>query len=326
MKKIIFLLFVLLLLCGEGETATLADLIADLREIVGEKDSSKSSFTDTVAQTWINLAQANIVSIGGYIPKYWDTAISDAGIAVGYQLPSDFVSVRSGLIKHDSIWYSLPKYPFFSADTNVARFSIIWFNEDSAFLLIKDDAILEKSTYLEYSPATLRYGLPLDFRYETGVMARSDGQWYSLHKNPSFVKDTNLLEYTIEYVSHDSAELMLGLGGFLRKSLDIKYTDTNTYGMPADFRELIGTEIKSDGDWFQAMFNPFFIIDTNVLQTSLNIVDGDSATLTIKDGRLLRKATDIEFSENTDVDYILPSDFFEIIGAGVKVDTSLYQL
>ncbi|MFQ5454243.1 MAG: hypothetical protein ACE5D6_08665, partial [Candidatus Zixiibacteriota bacterium] len=158
-----------------------------------------------------------------------------------------------------------------------------------------------------------------------GAGVKVDTNWYQIFYNPSFEIDTNILQFSLIWIANDNAEINIKDGKLRKKTVDITYADTNIYALPNDFFELIEAEAKTDSDWYSTMYNPAFLIDTNILQYTLNQRDGTSDII-IKDGKLLKKTIDIIYYDTANVGYSLPSDFFELIGASIITDKNSYRV
>lgn len=131
MKK---LLFVLLLLAGSVQPATLASLIAELRQRTGEKDTVNSFYTNADAKTYLNEAQDKLVRLGGYIPKHVDILYNFDSVT--YRLPASFKALNGAIRRTKGQWARLLYNDNFKKDTSANHYFIQFKAVDTALLYL----------------------------------------------------------------------------------------------------------------------------------------------------------------------------------------------
>lgn len=146
MKRFWCILLLGLLLHCSADSATLQDLINDLRSLAAEKDTALSLFSDADASKWINMAQDKIVRLGGYIPKDVDVVVSLDSLSLA--LPADFRSIHQNgaVLRKVGIWSRCLNNPGFMVDTNVVNYFVGWAMEDSARFYVKGGILMTNDT------------------------------------------------------------------------------------------------------------------------------------------------------------------------------------
>lgn len=134
MKRLALLL--VLVLWSQSQSATLADLIVDLRLRANETDSIQSNFTNPEAIIFINDAQSRIVTLGGLLEKAFDTSYQ-RGDSLGVRLPLDYRRVLDVKIYIMRQWETVKFNPGFAADVDDYCFDIDWIDQDSAMILVR---------------------------------------------------------------------------------------------------------------------------------------------------------------------------------------------
>lgn len=136
MKYILLGLLMGLYAFTPASSATLSELITDLRYRVDESDTSTSNFSDSVGKLWLNDAQDRIVALGGFIKKQTDITYSKDD-TLGHVLPSDFRYVDQVIYLDGRQWETVINNPGFFHDTSTNQFTIKWQNADTARIYFK---------------------------------------------------------------------------------------------------------------------------------------------------------------------------------------------
>ena len=209
MKRMLLCLLFGVLLSMSLQSATLSDLKNELRFTIAERDSTRSYFDDSTATIWLNLAMERIVGLGGFIPKYHDTAyVNDSNT---YALPADFRAITNCYIKSSKEWRELPTG--LPDTSNLFQYRISWKNQDSAELLLLTGGFEPAVQEIIFSTGTYEYALDSTFERIIGAIIKTSGDWQPILANPNFAKDTNVATYDIQY---DSAKFAV---------LYVKYSD-----------------------------------------------------------------------------------------------------
>lgn len=207
MKKF-YVLFIMyfLLIAVYADATTRTDLINKIRHRTAELTDSTSYYSDSTASIWLNMAQATIVRLGGYIPKTTEiTYASDSNI---YDLPLDFVEAKSVEILSNGSWFPANLVPFF-VDTPLIQVKVSWKNEDTARVLINREGIEEDYVDILYNQDSISYRLPVGFNRVETILLRKNGAWNPVFPNPGFFKDTSTYTYTIHWQNTDSAYIYI---------------------------------------------------------------------------------------------------------------------
>ena len=148
MKRFWCILLLGLLLHSGVNSATLQNLINDLRALAAEKDTLLSLFSDADASKWLNMAQDKIVRLGGYLPK--STEIIYSSTSQSMALPTDYRSMHQNgaLVRKAKQWNMMLENPGFIVDTGVANFFVGWHHEDTARFFSKGIVLITGDTML----------------------------------------------------------------------------------------------------------------------------------------------------------------------------------
>ena len=127
----VLIIFFLLLMVSPIRSATLSDLIADLRQKTGEPDTSQSIYSDSTAKGWINAAQDKVVTLAGFIEKQFD-AIYSVADTFGVVLPSDFKRAEGATVWVGYQWEPMKRDPYFISEASGFLFDVRWQDKDTA--------------------------------------------------------------------------------------------------------------------------------------------------------------------------------------------------
>lgn len=140
MRRLLWIIVVMLVAPYTSQAATLQDLIDDFRVLTAEPNSDASFYTDADATVYINYGQRKIVELGNYLEKSQDITFSFDSTT--YSLPSDFQSLANpgAVVLKDGEWYTVTNNPSFAVDTTAFQFFIAKRHPDTAKLYLKGSA------------------------------------------------------------------------------------------------------------------------------------------------------------------------------------------
>lgn len=194
MKKAAIFSLILMFLMATPKAQTLQGLLDKYNAVLAEPDSAEAYLSDSLKKVLVNLAQQKVSLMTGLLQRYTQFAFSrDSGY---YDLPGDFSRIKGVLIKSKGQWYTVFDDPMFKLDdTSKMRFSISWENKYDAEINIAFGNLIYDQTDFLYSPDSVAYDLPDDFRQEIGVMVDRGGFWFQAIENPYLAVDTGVPSY-----------------------------------------------------------------------------------------------------------------------------------
>ena len=206
----IYFILILVMLTLNANSATLQELDIRLRHRVNEVDTTTSVFDTATSYAWLNMAQDRITVLSGYLPGFVDFEYT-AGTLPEFVLPALFRGLDGVIIKSNKRFYSIFYNPNFAIDTPVIQYSLVWDNEDEARVVIKLGGFESVRVKFPITSNTDRYLLPEDFRSEIAVLlfANNKSTWSHIFSNPGFMIDTNIVAYSINWFTRDTAFIFI---------------------------------------------------------------------------------------------------------------------
>lgn len=193
--KRLMIIFVVIMFFHVGLKAdTLQELLEKYNAVLAEPDSSESYLSDSLKLLLLNMAQQKVSLMTGLLQRYTQFEFSrDSGY---YDLPSDFSRIKGVLIKSKGQWYTVFDDPqFMLSDTSKMRYSISWKNKYDAEIHLAFGNLVYDQADFSYSPDSVTYDLPDDFRQHIGVMVYRTGLWLEAFQNPYFAIDSGAPSY-----------------------------------------------------------------------------------------------------------------------------------
>lgn len=209
MKWILCVFSVVVILSSISNSATLQELDTQLRQRINKVDVFKSNFDTTTSFAWLNMAQDRIAVLAGFLPTSADFLYS--GGLPEFKLPISLRALDGVVIKADERFYSIFYNPNFAIDTPVIQYTLDFFHEDTAKLLIKLGGFMGVRYVFVYSVTSESYILPENFRGPSTAFHFSSGRdtWSRIFPNPGLMIDTNIVSYTIDWLNRDTALFMI---------------------------------------------------------------------------------------------------------------------
>lgn len=104
-----------------------------------------------------------------------------------------------------------------------------------------------------------------------------------MYLNPGLAKDTGLMTYDILWKDEDNAHFVYTLGGFQAAQTDIIFSsDSSTYRLPADVKNITGILVGDGTTWEPAVPNPMFAKDLGPRQFDVHFKARDTALLYLR--------------------------------------------
>ena len=242
MRRIFYVLSMIVILSSILNSATLQELDTKLRQRINKVDIFKSNFDTTTSFAWLNMAQDRIAVLAGYFPKFVDFAYVPGGDTAFFRLPVDFRAVRKVLIYSQGRFYPMLPNPGLAKDTGLMTFDVVWSTEDSAHFIFNLGGFQDAQTDIIYNGDSSTYRLPVDVKNIIGILVWAE-TWEPVRQNPMFAKDVGPRQFDVHFKARDTALLYLRgifqdddtVRVFYQKTLQIGDTVRVEYvGIPTD--------------------------------------------------------------------------------------------
>lgn len=189
--KLIIVLLFLSGLAGPVSAAGRGELLEQLRESVGEPDTSSSGFSDSTGLDWLNKAMQRIANLSQ--SHHREDSFQYSTTQNVFEIPATR-GVRAIFVKVGNRWYDI------TGDPQALSFSVTRVDTLTSRVYVQIGGFVPRLTKITYSEDSTSYGLPADFGRLTEIMARVPGDWKPVVENPGFRLDTR--ETTDAYATY----------------------------------------------------------------------------------------------------------------------------
>ncbi len=305
MRKL-FVILLVLLIAGPAFAAGRGELLKQFRDRTGEPDSLSSFYSDSTALDWLNKGIQRVAYLSRSYHRE-QTFPYSSSVNV-FEIPATR-GVRAIFAKVGTRWYDI------TGDQRALSFSVTRVDTLTSRVYVQVGGFVQRETTISYSPDSLQYSLPIDFREVTGVMGRygyagsapERRYWRPLINNPGTLLDTNVGQYNIFWRNPDSA-FFRTLGLLTYREERAAYLSSGYYTLDDDIDVIKSILVFIDDKWYDITDDKEHLRYT---LTRFDFATAKRSRIYVEITGVSPSKTNILYSEDS-LSYHLPANFEEV--------------